>query len=310
MPELIGHDGILQRFAAAMEQKRLHHAWLLHGLPGVGKHMLARELARGYLCEQPTAGAGRACGACHACRMLAAGSHPDLQQVGRLDGKRDISIEQVRDLLGFLALSGRESERRVVILDDADRMNAQAANALLKGLEEPSPGSLLLIVCHDLTRLPATVRSRCMLQHCSVLEDAATRQVLERIGIGERYLDLGAGLAEGCPGSVACLQDEAMAEALLEWQRLVGDIAEADVGRIEAWIRQHLAGVPHALIAKLLIRSARAAEATAPAYAQLARQHEALWQCARWPGDVIRHSLRAGPALLAVILDLRAALRS
>jgi len=195
-----------------------------------------------------------------------------------------------------------------VILDDADRMNAQAANALLKGLEEPSPGSLLLIVCHDLTRLPPTVRSRCLLQHCDVLSDDETRQVLQQLGIGERYLELAVELADGCPGSVACLQDEAVADALQAWQQLVAEIGEADIGRIEAWIRQHLAGVPHGLIVRLLLRAAGSGPDEA-SYGQLARLHEALWQCARWPGDVVRHSLRAGPALLAVILNLRAALR-
>ncbi|HXH72126.1 MAG TPA: DNA polymerase III subunit [Mariprofundaceae bacterium] len=304
MTELIGHTQVATQFAEALQQKRLHHAWLLHGLAGVGKYRLAGLLAQRYLCERQTA-----CGECHACRLTAASTHPDLQQVGRLEGKRDISIEQVRDLLGFLALSGRDSERRVVILDDADRMNAQAANALLKGLEEPSPGSLLLIVCHDLMRLPATIRSRCLLQHCGVLADDETRQVLQSLQIGKGYIDLAVALAEGCPGSVACMQDEAVARALLDWQALVSKIAEADVGRIEEWIRQHLVNVPHALVAKLLIRSAGEARSSITAYDVLARIDAALWACGRWPGEVVRHSLRAGPSLLATILNLRSALR-
>jgi len=305
MSALIGHGTVLQRFDEALHCGRLHHAWLLHGLRGVGKQQLAAHLAGRYLCVEQ-----RGCGECHACRMIAADAHPDLQQVGLLDGKRDISIDQVRELLGFLALSGRESERRVVILDDADRMNGQAANALLKGLEEPSPGSLLLIVCHDLTRLPATIRSRCLLQHCSVLGDDESRQVLETLPVEGKFMELAVELAEGCPGSVACMRDESIAAALLGWQQLVKDIGQADVGRVEEWVRQHVASVPHTLVAKLLVRSGAQARTGISGYDDLAAIETALWECLRWPGDVVRHSLRAGPALLATFLRLRSALRT
>lgn len=305
MSPLIGHGGVLQRFDEAQQQHRLHHAWLLHGQRGVGKQQLAFHLAGRYLCEQQSG-----CGECHACRMIAADAHPDLQHVGLLEGKRDISIDQVRALLGFLALSGRESERRVVILDDADRMNGQAANALLKGLEEPSPGSLLLIACHDLTRLPATIRSRCLLQHCSVLTDDECRQVLETLPVEQKFMELAVELAEGCPGSVVCMRDEATAAALQAWQQLVGDIGQADVGRVEEWIRQHITNVPHALVAKLLVRSGACARTGISRYDELAAIEAALWECLRWPGDVVRHSLRAGPSLLATFLRLRSALRT
>jgi len=305
MTELIGHTQVAARFAEALQCGRLHHAWLLHGLRGVGKQQLAAYLASRYLCEQHSG-----CGECHACRMIAADAHPDLQLVGLVEGKRDISIDQIRELLGFLSLSGRESERRVVILDDADRMNGQAANALLKGLEEPSPGSLLLIVCHDLTRLPATIRSRCLLQHCSVLTDDECRQVLETLPVEHKYKELAVDLAEGCPGSVACMRDEAIAAALLGWQQLVEDIGQADVGRVEEWVRQHVASVPHALVAKLLVRSGTQARMGISHYDDRAGVEAALWECLRWPGDVVRHSLRAGPALLATFLRLRSALRT
>ena len=305
MIDVLGHQAVEDRFRDMMSRGRMHHAWLLHGARGIGKKSLAEKLASMLLCEQQTA-----CGACHACQMFRAGSHPDLFTVALLEKKRDISIDQVRELLSFLALSGAEGERRVVILDDAERLNNQSANALLKGLEEPAAGSVLIMVCSDAMRLPATVRSRCLMQHCTPLSDSDVRTVLAS-KLDTETLDLAVTLAEGCPGRVACLEDGNIAEALQEWQRLVANIARADIGRVESWCRQHVVSVPHDLIIRVLLQ---------PVYSKLQDQsigfevmeeiHKAAKGCLRWPGDVVRQSLRASPSLLACLLQLRTALKS
>jgi len=309
MNRLFGHDATLARFREAMAADSLHHAWLLYGMKGIGKRTLAEKLAGLLMCESQTG-----CGECHGCKMLAAGSHPDMFRLGLMEGKRDLNIEQVRSVLSFLSLSGAESGRRVVILDDAERMNKQAANALLKGLEEPSAGSVLLMVCSDLERLPATIRSRCMLQQCSPLTDADVRAVLQQQEqpIDDRYLDLAVSLADGCPGAVESLQDEATAKALLAWQDLIADPARADIGAVENWIRAHVKTVPHLLIARMLAQAVYPAlqDGGPMAFKQRESLQQALFDCVRWPGDVVRHSLRAGPALLACILQLRSALRT
>ena len=310
MNRLYGHEATLSRFSESLEAGNLHHAWLLYGMKGIGKHILAEKLAGLLMCESQSG-----CGACHACKMLAAGSHPDVFRLGLIEGKRDLNIEQVRSVLSFLSLSGAESGRRVVILDDAERMNNQAANALLKGLEEPSAGSVLLMACSDLERLPATIRSRCMLQQCSPLTDTDVRAVLQQQAppIDQQYLDLAVSLADGCPGVVSGLQDESIARALQEWQSLIADPAGADVGKIEAWIRAHVKTVPHLLIARMLAMAVYPAlqqPCTASAFESRELLQKALHECICWPGDVVRHSLRAGPALLACMLQLRTALRA
>jgi len=312
MNELVlGHHLVEQRFREVLNQGRLHHAWLLYGMQGIGKAALAEKLAGHLMCESQSA-----CGECHGCRMLAVGSHPDLFRVGLIEGKRDLNIEQVRGVLGFLSLSGAESGRRVVILDDAERMNGQAANALLKGLEEPSADSVLLMICSDLERLPATIRSRCMLQQCSPLQDMDVRKVLQglEMPVDGRYLDMAVAIANGSPGSVACLQDKKVAEALLDWQKLVTDMAHADVGKIESWIRTHIKAVPHALIVQMMT-NALYPVLQAPcigddAFHSREKIMQALQACVRWPAEVVRHSLRAGPALLACTLQLRSALKA
>ena len=301
---IVGHEPVLARFAQAMQRGRLHHAWLLHGPAGIGKATVARVLATQYLCT-----AGEGCGQCPSCHLLQAGTHPDFLHIEAEEGKRDVRIAQVRQALDFLALSGRESERRVVLLDEAERMNPQAANALLKGLEEPAPGSLLLIVCADAMRLPATIRSRCLSMPCAPLSDAQTWQVLAGLGVADAYRELAMLLAHGAPGRAVCLRDPEVAEALQAWRTLVADAAKADVGQVEQWLRTHLGSVPHEAVIELLVRAHLPRWQRITDYAGHHAIGEALQALARWPSDVLRHGLRPAPSLLVAFLRLRAALQ-
>lgn len=149
---------LLQRLTS----ERLPHALLLSGPVGVGKRDLALALAGRLLCEH-----GNACGTCNGCRWLAQGAHPDLrlieQEVDEETGKlrAEIRIEQIRAMTAKLSLSAHQHGWRIAIVYPAERMNTQAANALLKTLEEPPPQTLLILVSHHPRRLLATVRSRC-----------------------------------------------------------------------------------------------------------------------------------------------------
>lgn len=304
----LGHETLHRRFAAALDQRRLHHAWLLYGLKGIGKATEAVAMAALYLCEAPAE--GEACGECHGCCMLRAGSHPDFITVERLEKKRDISVEQVRDILSFLSLSGMESDRRVVLLNDAETMNIQAANALLKGLEEPSPGSLLLIVCHDLMRLPATIRSRCMLGHCAPLADAQMEQVLSGMTLSDKGRAMAVEIAAGRPGHVATLQESDVVEGLLQWRAMLQDISRADVGEMQGWLDRHLNIVPHELIVDVVLKAVESNLQTVGSFSLREELLSTMWALAAWPKDVVRHSLRAGPALIALLLELRLTLKS
>ncbi|MDX8383788.1 MAG: DNA polymerase III subunit delta', partial [Ghiorsea sp.] len=255
--QVVGHDAVRLRFTEAMGQQRLHHAWLLYGVQGIGKAALAQDFAALFLCQQP-GNQQQACGSCHACTMLSVGTHPDFKRVERLfDTKkkkfnRDISIEQTRDALSFLALSGLRSQKRVLLIDDANLMNNQAANALLKSLEEPTPGNLLLIVCHDLNRLPATIRSRCMLQACAPLNDGQMADILTQQQLPEHLHPLAISLGQGSLGRVAALHEAGHAKALQEWQSIVSNLERSDIGMLQQWLDKYVKIIPHDLIVSMV----------------------------------------------------------
>ncbi len=143
----------------AMDRERLAHAILLSGIRGLGKNELAQEFTRALLCLHPHEGS--ACGQCKSCHLFAVGNHPDLSIVHPQEEGKSISIDQVRELRHFLSLTAHTSRHKVVLLSPAEAMTLSAANALLKQLEEPPAGNVLILVSHQADRLPLTVRSRC-----------------------------------------------------------------------------------------------------------------------------------------------------
>lgn len=164
------HEAELLRLLAS--RATLHHALLIEGQPGIGKQGFALATAAALLCETPKPD-GRACGACLACGWLREGSHPDFRWirpeaedpdfVPRKDRKpsRQIRIEQIRSIAGFVNIGAHRAGRKLIMIEPAEAMSAISANALLKTLEEPAGDTVFLLVCGHPDGLPATVRSRC-----------------------------------------------------------------------------------------------------------------------------------------------------
>jgi DNA polymerase III subunit delta' len=145
------------------------HALLIHGPRGIGKHTLALGFAQALLCETPRVD-GLGCGECPGCRYALAGAHPDLmrleltrvdEETGELARVDEIRIDRVRALIDFVQLTSHRQRAKVAVIAPAERMNAAAANALLKTLEEPPQGTYLILVSDQPGRMPATLRSRC-----------------------------------------------------------------------------------------------------------------------------------------------------
>ena len=149
----------------ALSGNRLHHGLLFAAPAGLGKRTLAHALACAALCSHRDVD-GHACGVCSSCLLVAAGSHPDLARITfglRDDGKprTEIIVEQIRALSQRLAMSTQFGGAQIALIDPADRLNVNAANALLKTLEEPTSATILMLIADDASRLPATIRSRC-----------------------------------------------------------------------------------------------------------------------------------------------------
>ncbi|VAW79696.1 DNA polymerase III delta prime subunit [hydrothermal vent metagenome] len=153
-------DTTWQHLNKARLQSRLPHAILLAGNKGVGKQLLADRLAHSLLCEKPD-DQGEACGQCAACGWLHAGTHPDLQVVEPEEAGKAIKVDQVRSLCAGLAITSHGGRHKVAIVRPAEAMNINAANSLLKTLEEPTANTLLILASAMPGRLLPTVRSRC-----------------------------------------------------------------------------------------------------------------------------------------------------
>jgi DNA polymerase III subunit delta' len=206
-----GHEGIIRSFEAAWKKGRLGHAYLFVGPAGIGKHTLARELARAILCETWSADL-RACGKCSGCALVAAGTHPDLVLAARPGDKVDLPIELIRALIEHLSLKPARGGRKVAILDDADDLTAEAANAFLKTLEEPPPGSLLILIGGPTPeRQFSTILSRCQVVPFSPLRKDQVVELLREHGISdEDRLDRLVRVAGGSVGQALALDEESL----------------------------------------------------------------------------------------------------
>jgi DNA polymerase-3 subunit delta' len=186
----------LERLNRARQQGRMPHALLISGQDGVGKRILAEQLAHALLCERPTAD-GQACGQCTACVWLRAGTHPDLLWLEPEEPGKAIKVDQVRALTGELCMTSHAGRHKVAIVQPADAMNKNAANGLLKTLEEPTDNTLLALLSALPGRLPATIRSRCQQLQIALPDDLTARQWLQGQGLDStkatRYLQLANG---------------------------------------------------------------------------------------------------------------------
>ena len=151
--------GAQQRIRAARAAGRLPHSLLVLASPGLGAEQLAAWICALALCE---AAAEAPCGVCGSCVLLRSDSHPDFHAVRLLDDAQQIKVDQIRELIESLALSSFRGGFKTAVVESAELLNANGANAFLKTLEEPSGESLLILIARPSHRLPATIASRCV----------------------------------------------------------------------------------------------------------------------------------------------------
>ncbi len=205
-----GHDDLIEGFRRVVSRGRLAHAYLFTGPAGVGKRLFATELARALLCERPT-GPLAACDHCPACLQIDAGTHPDYHFAARPPESLDFPVDLMRDVCAAFTLKSARGRGKVVVIDDADDLNDQAANCFLKTLEEPPPRSLLILVGSGPERQLPTIVSRCQVVRFLPLRADIMRALLSEAGIGDPAVqDRLIRLGQGSPGQALALGDEAL----------------------------------------------------------------------------------------------------
>ncbi len=189
-------DAAIGNLQRALASEKVPHAYLFSGPRGVGKHLTARTLAMTLNCAEEGTDA---CGVCRSCTKVIRETHPDVFEVGLPEKKKSIPIDSVRELERRLFVRPYEGRAKVAIIDPADLMTTAAANALLKTLEEPRPGSFIVLVTSRASSLLPTVRSRCQIVRFRPLPDETVADLLADTGVSP---DEASTVATLCGGSM------------------------------------------------------------------------------------------------------------
>lgn len=206
LTDVLGHDHVKAVLARLLERGRLPGALLLAGPAGVGKKKLAIEIARALVCESSSV---RPCDRCHACLRSAKGIHPDVFRVDPATATA-IKIDQVRDLTREILSRPYEGRARAFVIDDAHLMTEEAANALLKSLEEPPPTSHVLLVTASPQALLPTIRSRCQMLRVSALPSGLIeRYLVDQASVDPDDAHLRAALSGGSLGQALAFESAA-----------------------------------------------------------------------------------------------------
>lgn len=179
---LVGNLNVNTAVCAAIKERRLPHALLIEGESGNGKRTLAHYIAKAAVCG----GQNPPCDECHGCHLADVGSHPDISVLSPADGKKNITVGQIRILRNEAYVRPHMANKRVFIIDRADTMNEQAQNALLKVLEEPPESVIFILTAQSKSALLDTVISRCTLLSLYPPESSAAAEYIKNTG---KYTD-------------------------------------------------------------------------------------------------------------------------
>jgi len=222
--DILGQETAKRMVSAHLAAGTVAGAYLFAGPEGVGKRLLALELAKALNCVST---GSRPCDACMACQQIAKGVHPDLHRAAPSGASNQIKIDDIRQILGRLALRPYSARIQVALLENVERMTEEAANSLLKSLEEPTTFTCFLLTTDRLSHCLPTIVSRCQIIRCQALPAETIQQILvERHSCDARTAAVAARLARG---SVSLALE--LATRWTDYERLLERFADPEPGR-------------------------------------------------------------------------------
>src|SRR5690625_872888 len=222
----------------SIKKGRISHAYLIQGARGTGKEAIALLITKGLFCENKTD--VEPCHECNACKRIASGNHPDVHWI-EPDG-RSIKIEQIRDLQKEFSYSGLESTRKVYVISGADTLTVNAANRILKFLEEPSKTTTAMMLTDNSQSIIPTVRSRCQIIDLQPLNPLLFQKQLVESGMSETNATLMSALTNNSDEAFDLSEDEWFAQARKLMVQLV-DTFSSKPDDVYLFIHQHW--IPH-----------------------------------------------------------------
>lgn len=218
-----------QQLTSSKDKQRMSHAMIFHGAAGLGKSILARQIAHWLLCEKPLP--EKACGFCKSCQLIEAGSHPDILSITPEESGKAIKVDQIRELITKMALTSHNQGYRVIIISPADALNINASNSLLKTLEEPPENTVLILITDKLSKLMPTIRSRAQLVRFNAPTFEVSLAWLADKGIDARNAE---ALLTLCSGAPLAALDMANENGLQLRSALFNDWQDLSTGQSDA----------------------------------------------------------------------------
>ena len=235
--DIIGHDMIKEHFKKAIEAQKVSHAYILAGEAGMGRKSLANSFALTLLCEQ---GKAEPCMKCHACKQVLTGNHPDLVYVTH-EKPNTIGVDDIRKQINdTIMIRPYSSYYKIYIVDEAEKMTAQAQNALLKTIEEPPSYAVIILLTTNPEAFLPTIISRCVQLKLKPLQDFVVKQYLvESIGVPEANADVYAAFARGNLGKAIHLAESEDFRLLYEEVlHLLKHIKEMNISELLDYIKK------------------------------------------------------------------------
>lgn len=235
--EIIGQEKIISHMKNAKKNDRVSHAYIICGEKGSGKKLLAKSFAASLLCEES---GDSACGKCKSCKQVESGNHPDLRYVTH-EKPNLIAVDEIRDELNDdILIKPYSSKYKIYIIDEAEKMNRQAQNAMLKTIEEPPEYAVIMLLANNEYSLLQTILSRCITLNVAPVDDKKIVDFLKtRYGVSEYMAGIAAGFSDGNVGrAISYATSDEFTTEKNECIKLVKGLDEKDAGEVYSAVKQ------------------------------------------------------------------------